>query len=115
MAQQIVVVQRIRYLFHFETFALVRDPNGERTVAHRDADMYLLIPVVAVAVYHGVYHAFPDGHSNPVLLVLVEPRFFSGLEDLRFRLIDAFERGWVVLIKKFFCAGIHVFWGNQEG
>ena len=77
--------------------------------------MNLLVPVVAVAVHDGVHHALPDGHSNSVLLVLVETSLFSRFEDLRLRLIDAFERGWVVLIKNFFYACIHVFRGNQEG
>lgn len=113
--QQIIVVQRVRHFFQFETFAPIRDPDRKRVVHSRYADMNLLVPVVAVAVNDRIHHTLPDGHSNSVLLVLVETSFSSRLEDLDFGLVNAFKSGRVVLVKKFFYAGIHVFQSNRSG
>ena len=66
--------------------------------------MNRFIPVVAVAVHHGVHHAFPHSHADPVLFVFVETRLFGRFQNLALGKIDALQRGWVVLVDDFFHA-----------
>ena len=62
----------------------------------------LFVPVVPVAVHHGVDHAFPHRHADPVLFVFVETRLLGRLQNLALRQIDALQRGRVVMVEHFF-------------
>jgi hypothetical protein len=65
------------------------------------------VPVVTIPVNDRIDHAFSHSHADVKPLVLVETGFLGGSKDLFFGLIHAFERGRVVAIEEYFCAGFH--------
>src|SRR5271154_1048883 len=72
LAEQITFLQRIRHRIRIKAVALVGNHNGQpvRLLGHRKMD--LLARVVAIPVNHGVYHTFPNRHSQLVQIVLME-------------------------------------------
>jgi hypothetical protein len=97
-------VQRVGHFLHFEPFALIGNADREAGQGFglgffdHDTDMDLLITVVTITVYDGVDHAFANGHTNPMLIVLVETSLTGGFQDLTLGEIDALQGGWIVVI-----------------
>ena len=85
MAEQITFGQRIRDRIRIEAVTFVGNYNRQpiRRLGHRKVDLFAR--VVAVSVNHGVYHAFPNRHSQLVQIVFFKADLARSTQNRRFR------------------------------
>jgi len=108
MPQQIVLLQWVRNMLNFKPFALIGNLNCKPFGCFCRTNVDLLVSVVSISVYHGIHHALPESHADTMLFILVKTRLPGSFEDRFFRLIDAFQRGGIVLVDERLCAYVHL-------
>ena len=109
MTQQISLVERVGNCLELKSLALIGNLDCKPFGAFGDKNVNFLVSVVPVPVNHGIHHAFPESHSDAVLLVFVEPGLSSCFQSGSLRHIDALQRGGVVLVEYCLFADVHCF------